>query len=361
MESLQLPYWMEDTLVSSPSSPHSNEELMLLNNFANEYLITNNEIDPIKSKSAEEILMELEQNISDEPSWLHNPKLDFGFDNFTVLNTVQEPIELEQEEMKLEKDTADLLNEFENVCNAVGLQLTPPATPPPSSSKVESLTVQDLTGAPIIYIITNDTSSDVVSPTQEMLIDDALSETNESSMELIDELVREHSFNIPENFSFNLDDDSISNGSSSLSSSEPSFSPRSESDASSLDSFMSPRSNNSFDTAGFDEEWTPALDKAAVKRTSLKSATSVTTLPRQKRPYGRPLHEKKQRKKEQNKNAATRYRQKKKEQLVEVLGIEEKLLGEHQKLQIKYNDVKREISYLKKLMKEVFIAKGIHV
>lgn len=315
--------------------------------------------------------MELEQNIRDEPSWLDVPKLDYecAFEHHPVLNTVQEPIrhgqvpkELIQEEIKLQKDTADLLNEFENVCNAVGLQLTPPTTPP-SSPKPTTLTVNDLTGVPIIYMVKSDSANTPgVSPTHEMLIDDALSESD-NSMELIDELVREHSFSILENYSLELDEDSISNSgslSSNSESSDPSFSPRSESNTSSVDSFMSPISEHSFDTAGFDEEWTPAVDKIAMKRSNLKSSSSAI-IPRQKRPYGRPIHEKKQRKKEQNKNAATRYRQKKKEELAEVLDIEEQLIGEHKKLKIKYNDVKREISYLKKLMKEVFVAKGFEL
>lgn len=78
------------------------------------------------------------------------------------------------------------------------------------------------------------------------------------------------------------------------------------------------------------------------------------------KPYSRPgIEEKRMRKKEQNKNAATRYRQKKKAE-VEVILSEEKGLEERNgELQLKVSDLSREIKYLKGLMRDLFKAKGL--
>lgn len=398
MESLQLPpYWMEETIASSPSAYQiNNEELQLFDNFAetneNDFLIsndtlvvadinattysnsTNNKptINHNKSKTAQELLLELDQEIQNEPSWYHNPKLDFIYEQLSPVSTVSSEIHsrhINDEEFKIQRNTEELLSEFDNVCNAVGLQLTPPMSPSSgittaASSPVHAPSPDYLTGAPIVYIVTVD-NNDI--PTEEMLIDEVLSEASDDSMELIDELVREHTTNLPDDVSSMIDDScsvaesQMSDNVSVVSSgSDSSYSPRSD-DGSSFASFMSPRSTDSFDVAGYDEEWTPSVDKKRVLKKSAGSrAQSKTGEPKkEKRGYGRPLHEKKARKKEQNKNAATRYRQKKKEQLKVVLTEEEKLMQVHNKLRTKHDDVKREIRYLKQLMKEILIAKGV--
>jgi hypothetical protein len=342
---------------------------MLFDDFANDFLVSNNNLlitsPAVKSKTAEELLIELEQKVDNEPSWLHdNHKLDFtAFETLSAVDVAptlhtaigfqDELVILEhQEPIAIKKNTEELLHEFNTVYNAVGLQLTPPTTPPSSP-----ISVQDVTGAPIIYIVTDDIN------VQEQMIDDTISEASECSMELIDELVREHSSSLTNDTFVEIDDESISNGgtlSPFSDASDPSYSPRSDSEQSSIDSFMSPKSETSFDIAGYDEEWTPTVDKLASKRNSLK-ASSANTTKKEKRPYGRPPHEKKARKKEQNKNAATKYRQKKKEELVVVQTEEQKLSEINIKLRTKYDDVKREISYLKKLMTEVLIAKGVQI
>lgn len=196
------------------------------------------------------------------------------------------------------KSTEELLFEFDAVCNAVGL--TPPASPP----------AKFLEGAPIYYV-------DEVDP--EILLQD----DEELSNDFIDELVRSRSSSL----------DSCDTSSASSTSS-------------------SPRSDASFDVSGFDDdEWTPAEQKKP----------SPPTEKRKKRPYGRPVEEKKVRKKEQNKNAATRYRQKKKHQLETILSEEDQLKAVHVQLKTKYDDTRREINYLKKLMKEILIAKGVSI
>lgn len=395
MESLQLPYWMEETITSSPTA-YQHEELQLFDNFAettetNDFLLSNDTLlvadintaipynisstnKPIlqnKTKTAHELLLELDQEIQNEPSWYHSPKLDFIYEQLSPV-----PMQSDMEESKIQRNTEELLSEFDTVCNAVGLQLTPPATPPMSpsiittASPVPEITPDYVTGAPIVYIVTLDnntdiTQEDITSP--DMLIEEVLSEASDDSMDLIDELVREHTTNLPDDLTSIIDDtcsiadSQISDSASVVSSrgSDSSYAPSLPSDdTSSYASFMSPRSTDSFDVAGYDDEWTPSVDKKkTLKKSSSRSKAGEPK--KEKRGYGRPLHEKKARKKEQNKNAATRYRQKKKELLQVVLSEEDQLLQVFNKLKTKHDDVKREIRYLKQLMKEILIAKGV--
>ncbi|XP_058797386.1 transcription factor atf-4 homolog [Phymastichus coffea] len=78
------------------------------------------------------------------------------------------------------------------------------------------------------------------------------------------------------------------------------------------------------------------------------------------KPYSRPnVEDKRVRKKEQNKNAATRYRQKKKQEIKEIVGEEQELNNKNEQLQVKVKDLQREIGYLKGLMRDLFKAKGL--
>ncbi|XP_017766257.1 PREDICTED: activating transcription factor of chaperone isoform X2 [Eufriesea mexicana] len=90
-----------------------------------------------------------------------------------------------------------------------------------------------------------------------------------------------------------------------------------------------------------------------------KQSTCITAKHRQK-PYSRPsIEDKKVRKKEQNKNAATRYRQKKKQEIKEIIGEERELTENNEKLKNQVTDLQREIGYLKGLMRDLFRAKGL--
>lgn len=72
-----------------------------------------------------------------------------------------------------------------------------------------------------------------------------------------------------------------------------------------------------------------------------------------------PPKTKRERKRVQNKDAATRYRQKKRKE-VKCLGQDESvLLGENQKLTVQVQQLSTEISYLKGLMREMFRARGL--
>lgn len=95
------------------------------------------------------------------------------------------------------------------------------------------------------------------------------------------------------------------------------------------------------------------IKKSAYRRPSTGGVTKKRT-----RPYGRNPEEKKSRKKEQNKNAATRYRQKKKDEVHEILGEERGLMDRNKKLMTAFKDTKREVKYLKSLLKELFQARG---
>ncbi|KAK7790330.1 hypothetical protein R5R35_001435 [Gryllus longicercus] len=106
-----------------------------------------------------------------------------------------------------------------------------------------------------------------------------------------------------------------------------------------------------------DPDWVPV----SVHGVSSHGCEKVTGgRKRAAKPYARVgTEEKKLRKKEQNKNAATRYRQKKKAEVEEILSEEKQLADANEELQTKVNDLSREIKYLKGLMRDVFKAKGL--
>lgn len=77
------------------------------------------------------------------------------------------------------------------------------------------------------------------------------------------------------------------------------------------------------------------------------------------KPYSRSSDDKKSRKKEQNKNAATRYRQKKKAEIEILMGEEKELQAVNDDLTTQVTDVKRQVAFLKNVLREVFTAKGL--
>uniref|UniRef100_A0A182SS11 BZIP domain-containing protein n=1 Tax=Anopheles maculatus TaxID=74869 RepID=A0A182SS11_9DIPT len=143
--------------------------------------------------------------------------------------------------------------------------------------------------------------------------------------------------------------DSLSPGSSasSMVAHSPVYSDSAESSA-----YYGSRSND-----GDDEDWSPSK----TKKLNVRNGGAVM----KKRPNGgsggsgRGIEEKKSRKKEQNKNAATRYRQKKKAEIEEILIEEEKLRERNDELKSRSQDLGREISCIKKLMREFCRNKGL--
>jgi len=89
------------------------------------------------------------------------------------------------------------------------------------------------------------------------------------------------------------------------------------------------------------------------------SYTDVTN--KRDKPYSpkAPNEEKRLRKKEQNKNAATRYRMKKKAEIKESVVEEKQLLQRNDTLKDEAKELAREIKYLKSLLRDVYKAKGL--
>lgn len=106
-----------------------------------------------------------------------------------------------------------------------------------------------------------------------------------------------------------------------------------------------------------DPDWIAETSSSSSRK---QQSSYVSNKNRHHKPYSRPsVEDKKVRKKEQNKNAATRYRQKKKQEIKDILGEERELTEHNEKLQCQVKDLQREIGYLKGLMRDLFKAKGL--
>lgn len=140
-------------------------------------------------------------------------------------------------------------------------------------------------------------------------------------LEVVDELVRAHSRQ-----NSDYDDNA------SLSASSSAWSPRSEDSCSGYSQYD---------------------DEPVKKSSGLRGVTK-----KRSRGYGRNPEEKKSRKKEQNKNAATRYRIKKKQEVEVIMDEEKILMDKNRKLTTTYKDTKREVKYLKSLLRDLFKARG---
>ncbi|XP_055593585.1 activating transcription factor of chaperone [Uranotaenia lowii] len=160
------------------------------------------------------------------------------------------------------------------------------------------------------------------------------------NLELVEEIVRSRSKDLP-----NFNDDASCSFSEAGSDSSP----------------MSDDSSSSYCGSAYsrdheDDEWSPS--RSSNKKIGKVSGGGITKK-RSARPYGRGIEDKKSRKKEQNKNAATRYRQKKKAEIEEILVVENELREKNEDLKRKSNDIGQEIRYLKNLMREICKAKGL--
>lgn len=117
----------------------------------------------------------------------------------------------------------------------------------------------------------------------------------------------------------------------------------------------SSNSSSSYSEYSSDPEWIPeTINSPSEYIGKVKQRKRAT------KPYSRLAPEdKKSRKKEQNKNAATRYRMKKKQEIEEILSEEKDLQDKHDDLENKVTELQREIKYLKSLMRDLFKAKGL--
>ena len=110
-----------------------------------------------------------------------------------------------------------------------------------------------------------------------------------------------------------------------------------------------------------DDEWTPSSGSCSPSQIlsleALSNSACMSTTKKRTRPYGRGVEDRKIRKKEQNKNAATRYRQKKKLEM-EIIQIEEQELNKrHEVLLRQLAEHKREAKYLRRLIREFYTKK----
>ncbi|XP_058818090.1 activating transcription factor of chaperone isoform X2 [Topomyia yanbarensis] len=275
------------------------------------------------------------------------------------------------------QNTEDLLMEFDYVYENVELtHLTPPQTPPQEANfvgqsepqpalflplsahppqqqhqpEVVPVTATEFYGfgAPMNGLLVNSAQT-INQPQQPVSTEYQLAdsfgfqpvdevENIARNLELVDEIIRSRSKDLPD---CNDDDDSCSfSEDGSISSSCP----MSDSSSSYCGSAYS---------RDQDDEWSPSSGK----KSSKVSGGGVTK--KRTRAYGRGHEDKKSRKKEQNKNAATRYRQKKKAEIEEILIEEGKLRDKNEELKEQSADIAREIRYLKSLMREVCKAKGL--
>lgn len=282
------------------------------------------EVKPNHAELANDLLQQLENQCKQEnifQNWLEE-KVELPiFDN---ISQVPERVDLPQQVASLlpthsasyppqtvPQPTEELLREFETVYGAVELtHLTPPQSPPgPATQLLLSYAQQaqcaSLAPAPAPQLVPAADQWPVASSSA------ALPEYDCDSQAL-EELVRHRAAQL------------TSPQPSRSASPSPRSSPRSSPPS-------SPRSST-------DEEW------------------CASTRPK---PYSRNVDDRRSRKKEQNKNAATRYRQKKKAEVEVLLNEEQALRKRHVDLGDKCSDLQREIRYLKGLMRDLFKAKGL--
>lgn len=163
-------------------------------------------------------------------------------------------------------------------------------------------------------------------------------------MEVVEELVRSRAQNLPDW----TDDDNSSESGTSISSDS-----------------CSPRSETSDMTSNYsiDDDWSlKSSNNSSDKKSNngkIKTNRSENLPNKKKRTYGRSTEDRCYRKKEQNKNAANRYRLKKKAEIEIILEEERDLIKKNDELQVQFSDVKREVKYLKSLMRELYQAKGL--
>lgn len=315
-----------------PLSPNqltlvNSEDIMIFDNdFPTDFILSCSDIIFDGKKSSEELIFELEQDITEEDDsdesnqWLDEPITLPIQTDYIHPSQQRQPLKGEQ--------TMQLLREFDKVFDAVEFtHLTPPQTPP-TSPQIGNL--NDLKLDQFAFIATPQLQQQIIPnfnfDHSESIQCPENSQDIAHEMEVVEELVRSCAENLPD---WPSDDDNSSESCSASSS------PRSSSD----DSFET--ASQSFSN---DDEWNPSGEK-------------VTTV--KKRPYKRSLDDKKSRKKEQNKNAATRYRQKKKAECENVLEEERELQEKNNKLNEQCVDLQREIKYLKSLMRDLYRAKGL--
>jgi len=237
-----------------------------------------------------------------------------------------------------------MMNEFDSVsmcdmieCTPATTMLTPPQSPPSENTMLTTLKPLVATQAPIFQVFQDEQASSGI-VTEKQPLDNVLVYQQVDypavvtpqpdiahELAVVDELVRSRVENMQ-----------WSSGPSSPSSNSC--------------------SNSSYDDScsSSDPEWAPEPIDDINKPLGEKIFTR-----KRSKPYSRSVEDKKSRKKEQNKNAATRYRLKKKAEVEGILSEEKQLVQQGEKLSNQITDIQREIKYLKGLMRDLFKAKGL--
>lgn len=252
-------------------------------------------------------------------------------------------------------DTQYYLNEFNTVYQEVGLShnaLTPPQSPPnqqPLLANLQPLLVQ-------LPFIPQENKSHFDVPEKQLLLHETC-----GSLPITMDIVQFNTFSEPLVPTYQPEMDQSFNPGLAVEELEELVRTTAEdmqwssssNHSSSPGSPGASSSSNFGDCSSDDPEWIPETVDESLKDTLGKS-------PRKRRAYTKGAPEdKKVRKKEQNKNAATRYRMKKKAEIEEILSEERELIKHHDQLETKILDMQREIKYLKGLMRDLFKAKGL--
>ncbi|XP_038206416.1 activating transcription factor of chaperone isoform X2 [Zerene cesonia] len=265
---------------------------------------------PSRAELANDLLQQLESQCKQEnifSNWLEE-KVDLPI--FENISQVPERVEVPQAipvapapyaPQAVPQPTEELLREFETVYGAVELtHLTPPQSPPGPATQLLLSYAQHAQGV---------VPPPVGQPAAEhwpVVAAPALLPDYDCDSQALEELVRLRAAQLT--------------------------SPQPSGDSSSGSPPSSPRSCST------DDEWAGSC---------------------RPKPYSRNVDDRRSRKKEQNKNAATRYRQKKKAEIEVLLNEEQNLRQHHAALGDKCADLQREIRYLKGLMRDLFRAKGL--
>lgn len=280
--------------------------------------------------------------------------------------------------------TQTLLQEFENVCGAVGINhqhqhlthlthLTPPQSPPfhqpqyafqPSHATYPTHVPQPSpvhNWQPDILVLEQQSQTELareLAVVEELVLRRAQDVTcNDRDIKPIPSPVSNESDNSVSDYYHPVQQYSKEDEySSQVAVTPPEHAYAKSTDENFVSGPFSPNSNSSYSLSGSSEnedEWGPSSSSSGASLSGRQKSYSRS------KPYSRNPDDKRSRKKEQNKNAATRYRQKKKQEVEVLAGEEKELMDVHDELQGKCSDLQREVKYLKGLMRDLCRAKGL--
>ncbi|XP_033154063.1 uncharacterized protein LOC117136986 isoform X2 [Drosophila mauritiana] len=367
MESLQLPkelYWdlkMEPQSPTSvlgsdlfPLTDSSDTEWLYDHNFANGIILigddeamTLNEAASLELLSDEEMVVEIfdlkdEECLLDQKATLNC--IDYESNSYQPnINVITQAIVPENKvQFAASSDAASLLSAADYQLNdgpsLVLQQLTPPQSPPQFDSykqTVDALPKPVLVKAEQKQCYTPDVTNAVSATTFNFNNWVGGSEIAREN-QLVDDIVNMRAKELE--FSTNwqqFNEDCESQASSSLDS-------------------RSTESGVCSSIADADEDWVPQLISSSSSPAHTPIEQSASQPKKRTRTYGRGVEDRKIRKKEQNKNAATRYRQKKKLEMENVLGEEHVLSKENEQLRRTLQERRNEMRYLRQLIREFY-------